>query len=175
MVLSSALDNPAGMKQEDIDQDAKKQVETVQLDSMVALKIIKHCRENQQDIVTGQLLGLDVDGCLEVTNCFPLPQANKDDETIDVTTYQLDMLRALRDVNIDHNVVGWYQSARNGSFISASFVETQADYQSKFGEKCVVLVHDVTSIERGNLAIRAFRLSKNFMKAIRNKNFTTEK
>lgn len=37
------------------------------------LKIIKHCRESFPNDVTGQLLGLDEKGILEVTNCFPFP------------------------------------------------------------------------------------------------------
>lgn len=37
------------------------------------LKIIKHCRESYPNDVTGQLLGLDEQGTLEVTNCFPFP------------------------------------------------------------------------------------------------------
>lgn len=39
----------------------------------VVLKIIKHCRESYPSDVTGQLLGLDDKGILEVTNCFPFP------------------------------------------------------------------------------------------------------
>ena len=44
----------------------------------VVLKIIKHCRENLPALVTGQLLGLDFDGSLQVTNCFPFPQPKED-------------------------------------------------------------------------------------------------
>ncbi|CAO3596423.1 unnamed protein product [Absidia cylindrospora] len=51
----------------------------VQLDGLVVLKIIKHCRESYPSDVTGQLLGLDDKGTLEVTNCFPFP--SDDDET----------------------------------------------------------------------------------------------
>ncbi|RKP06535.1 eukaryotic translation initiation factor 3 subunit H-like protein [Thamnocephalis sphaerospora] len=162
------------MKPEDLELDAQSPLESVQLDGMVALKIIKHCRERHSGTVTGQLLGLDVDGCLEVTNCFPLPQSGKNDDGSNITIYQMDMLRSLRDVNADHNTVGWYQSARNGTFITQSLVETQFDYQRKLNEKCVVLVHDVTSTERGNFAIRAFRLTKTFMRAFRARDFTTE-
>ena len=52
----------------------------VQLDGLVLMKLIKHCSENVPDVVTGQLLGLDVDDKLEVTNCFPVPMdADNDD------------------------------------------------------------------------------------------------
>lgn len=42
------------------------------------LKIIKHCRENLPELVTGQLLGLDVNSTLEVTNSFPFPQREEE-------------------------------------------------------------------------------------------------
>src|SRR3712207_265269 len=35
------------------------------------LKLSQHCNENSPDMVTGQLLGLNVNGILEVTNCYP--------------------------------------------------------------------------------------------------------
>ncbi|RKP26897.1 eukaryotic translation initiation factor 3 subunit H-like protein [Syncephalis pseudoplumigaleata] len=161
------------MRPEHLEQDAQVVLDSVQLDGMVVMKIIKHCRERHNGTVTGQLLGLDVDGCLEITNCFPLPQSNKHDDGSSITMYQMDMLRSLRDVNADHNTVGWYQSARHGSFITQSLIETQFDYQKKLGEKCVVLIHDLSSTEKGNFNIRAYRLSKNFMRVFRHRDFTT--
>lgn len=44
------------------------------------MKIIKHCSESLPNLVTGQLLGLDVRGSLEVTNCFPFPITKDDDD-----------------------------------------------------------------------------------------------
>lgn len=43
------------------------------------MKIIKHCRESYPNDVTGQLLGLDDQGTLEVTNCFPFPSDGDED------------------------------------------------------------------------------------------------
>jgi translation initiation factor 3 subunit H len=65
------------------------------------LKIVKHCKENLPQLVTGQLLGLDYDGTLEVTNCFPFPSraeaVDEDYENTDgAVDYQFDMMRALR-------------------------------------------------------------------------------
>lgn len=48
-------------------------VRTVQLDAQVVLKIMQHCDGAAPNIVTGQLLGLDVGSMLEVTDCFPFP------------------------------------------------------------------------------------------------------
>lgn len=41
------------------------------------LKIIKHCKEFAPNLVTGQLLGLDIGSVLEVTNCFPFPVSER--------------------------------------------------------------------------------------------------
>jgi translation initiation factor 3 subunit H len=51
----------------------KPSLRCVQLDGHVVLKIAKHCRDNMPNLVTGQLLGLDVGPVLEVTDCFPFP------------------------------------------------------------------------------------------------------
>lgn len=40
----------------------------------MAIKIIKHAREAPSTTAHGLLLGLDLDGTLEVSNSFPLPQ-----------------------------------------------------------------------------------------------------
>jgi len=48
-------------------------VKQVQLDGQVVLKIVQHCDSALPNIVTGQLLGLDVGSMLEVTDCFPFP------------------------------------------------------------------------------------------------------
>ena len=48
-------------------------LEYVQLDGQCLLKIVKHCKECMPNLVTGQLLGLDIGSTLEVTNCFPFP------------------------------------------------------------------------------------------------------
>lgn len=46
------------------------------------LKIIQHCRENYPAPASGQLLGLDMDENLEVTNCFPFPTMNEGAKSI---------------------------------------------------------------------------------------------
>ena len=47
----------------------------------VILKIVKHCHEEgSSSEAQGVLLGLVMDNVLEVTNCFPFPRSNDDDE-----------------------------------------------------------------------------------------------
>ncbi|CAO3608524.1 unnamed protein product [Cunninghamella blakesleeana] len=147
-------------------------LKVVQLDGLVVLKIIKHCRESYPSDVTGQLLGLDEKGVLEVTNCFPFPS---DDDESASAQYQLDMMRCLRAVNVDNNTVGWYRFAHLGNFVDLNLIETQYSYQSSLSEHSVVLIHDVSkSTAQSNLSLRAFRLQKDFMKAFEAKKFTTE-
>jgi len=42
------------------------------------LKIIKHAKDNVPDLVNGQLVGLDVEDRLEITNCFAYPSVDED-------------------------------------------------------------------------------------------------
>ncbi|CAG8528033.1 6058_t:CDS:2 [Ambispora gerdemannii] len=138
-------------------------LESVQLDGLVVLKIIKHCREAFPTPVTGQLLGLDISEVLEVTSSFPFPRAK----------YQVEMMRCLREINVDHNTVGWYQSTYLGSFLTHKLVETQYFFQ-KTNNKSVVIVHDVSRSTHGNISLRAFRFTPSFMEAQKEKKFTNE-
>jgi translation initiation factor 3 subunit H len=131
----------------------------------VVLKIIKHCQGALPSFVTGQLLGLDVARSLEVTNCFPFPSkkdGSAEGEDDNSAEYQMEMMRCLRDVNVDNNTVGWYQSTYFSSFIDESCVETQYNYQSKI-KNAVVLIYDPSRSRTSGPALRAFRLTDTFM------------
>ncbi len=78
--------------------------------------------------VTGQLLGLDVGATLEATHCFPFPADDADEDTAVESSassasalYQMNMMRCLREANVDHNTVGWYQTAPLGLFLDTAF------------------------------------------------------
>lgn len=101
------------VRMEDLIAPTTTGVTTVQLDGLVLLKIITHCKESMPDVVTGQLLGLDIDGRLEITSSFPLPTNTTES---DIDNYQIEMMRMMRTVNVDNNTVGWYQSAYLGTF-----------------------------------------------------------
>ena len=101
--------------------------------------------------VTGQPLGLDVDTTLEATHCFPFPSDDSEEEIPAESgapsasaVYQVNMMRCLREVNIDHNTVGWYQSAPLGLFLDASFVDVQYGYHQNIRHS-VVLIYGTTS------------------------------
>lgn len=61
----------------------KSKIDYVQVDALVALKLVKHCHElnggNEiaQGVLTGMVQGSDNSPKrIEVTNCFPLPNPN---------------------------------------------------------------------------------------------------
>lgn len=158
------------------------------------MKIVKHCSASFPTAATGSLVGMDKEGLLEITNTFPFP-------TVDISgldsgpgshqndasalaaaaprakaniVYQNDMIRHLKEVNVDANNVGWYTSAAMGNFVNIGFIENQYHYQRE-NDKAVALVHDVSRSSQGALSLRAFRLTPNFMNAYKEGKFTTER
>ncbi|KAL9120801.1 MAG: hypothetical protein Q9187_002645 [Circinaria calcarea] len=156
------------------------------------MKIIKHCSQTFPTTATGFLVGMDVQGVLQATNSFPFP-------TVDIPStdghhdnnaasnlaaaaprakvnavYQNEMIRNLREVNIDANNVGWYTSANMGNFVNLNMIENQVYYQKDLNERTVAIIHDVSRSSQGSLSMRAFRLSPSFMAAYKEGKFTTE-
>lgn len=155
------------------------------------MKVIKHCASRFPTVATGFITGMENNGTLEVTNCFPFPvvdlppEAQYDQQHFNSaaaapraksnTQYQTEYIRMLREVNADANNVGWYTSANLGNFINTNFIENQFHYQKELNEKTVALVHDVSRSSQGIMSIRAFRISPQFMTAYKENKFTTEK
>lgn len=167
---------PASMSKV-IDIEADIPITSVQLDGLVVSKISKHSREASGANAHGLLLGLDLDGTLEISNCFPLPHHfNEDDDKSakGIARYQASMLRSLKEVQGDDSIVGFYQATTLGSFYTQSLVETQAIHQEKLRHGGVVVVHDISQTARGNASYRAFRLTKAFLDAYRRNNFSSE-
>ena len=131
-------------------------VNTVCVDGLVIMKIIKHCREKFPDTVAGTLLGIDGETC-EVTHSFPSVKGGDDDET-----YVERMMKALRETNVDNMAVGWYSSTYLGSFYTKDNVECQAEYQAEVPNS-VLLVYDNVPTAQGLLSVKALRLTQSFM------------
>lgn len=152
--------------------------------------MVKHCSGAFPTTATGSLVGMDVNGILEVTNSFPFPtidSSNTDAREDSVqsmaaaapraksnTAYQAEMIKFLREVNIDANNVGWYTSTSMGNFFNLSTIENQFFYQKEMNERTVALVYDTSRSVQGSLSLRAFRLSPLFMSAYKENKFTTE-
>ncbi|MCJ1264239.1 hypothetical protein MMC22_004110, partial [Lobaria immixta] len=167
-------------------------LKAVQVEALVVMKVIKHCSQTFPTTATGFLVGMDLLSTLQVTNSFPFP-------TIDLpptdghhdnnaasnlaaaapraktnAAYQVEMIKKLREVNVDANNVGWYTSANLGNFVNVNMIENQYYYQKELNERTVALVHDVSRSSQGSLSLRAFRLSPAFMTAYKENKFTTE-
>ncbi|XP_033118653.1 eukaryotic translation initiation factor 3 subunit H-like [Anneissia japonica] len=150
-------------------------VSQVQIDGLVALKIVKHCEEEggcTGELVQGVLLGLVEKDTLEITNCFPFPK-HTDDEDFDDEQYQMDMMRNLRHVNIDHLHVGWYQSTHYGTFLNKELLDSQYNYQHSI-EESVVLIYDPIKTTKGSLSLKAYRLTAEAMETYRERDFSPE-
>jgi translation initiation factor 3 subunit H len=159
------------------------------------MKLIKHCSQTFPTTATGFLVGMDVQGVLQITNSFPFPtvdapaqdgthqdsHSSKNDNHAAAaprakanTTYQNEMIKLLREVNVDANNVGWYTSTSMGNFVNLNTIENQFHFQKELGERTVALVHDVSRSSQGSLSLRAYRLSPTFMTAFREQKFTVE-
>lgn len=137
-------------------------------------KIIKHGHEAPSSTAHGLLLGLDLDGTLEVSNSFPLPhRAGDEDEKsaksigesfcfvigrqtshVYSARYQTSMLRALKEVQADDSVVGFYQATTLGAFFSQSLIDTQAIHQDRLRHGGVVVVHGAFEASCGSYGVR---------------------
>ncbi|KAK4994430.1 hypothetical protein LTR66_005540 [Elasticomyces elasticus] len=161
----------------------------VQVEALVVMRIIKHSSQAFPSYATGSLVGMDVNGVLQITNSFPFPtvDSTSSDDRHDNSNsaaaapraksnvaYQNEMIKLLREVNVDAQTTGWYLSTSMGNFISANTVENQYFYQKEPNERAVTLVHDVSRSSTGSLSLKAFRLSSTFMAAYKEGKFTTE-
>lgn len=149
--------------------------------------------------VTGLLLGLDVGETLEVTNCFAFPnvgggsRGGNIDSTSSAaaavvemagadldelaqnegTAYQLEVLRCLREINVDSNTVGWYQSFFLDSFQTRDLVETFIAYKENI-KRCVCIAYDPQCTHKGNTGFKALRLSEKFLELYKDGTVTVE-
>ncbi|KAL4095372.1 hypothetical protein PRIC1_008746 [Phytophthora ramorum] len=147
-------------------------VTSVALDGVALLQIIKHCHDSIPGGVAGSLLGVDSEQVLEVTNSFPSPPSSERKKGAD--EYQLDMMKGLREVGMDNNKVGWYQSVTMGTFCTASFIEHQFQYQKSLGPNAICLIYDSAETSKGSLSLRAVRLTKAFMDTYKSSSFSKE-
>jgi len=143
-------------------------IDKVELDALVILQIMKHCRQNSPAPVTGQLLGLDVKSAMQVTHSFGYVQKGTEEasgQQDDGEMYQLEMQKLLREVNVDANTVGWYQTTHLGQFFSNTVIETQYLFQKEI--PCsILLVYDPLQAAIGKTSFKALRLTSKFMARI---------
>mmetsp|Transcript_22104 Transcript_22104/g.37010 ORF Transcript_22104/g.37010 Transcript_22104/m.37010 type:complete len:334 (-) Transcript_22104:1960-2961(-) len=154
-------------------------VAEVVIDGLAVLKIVKHCNDSLPTMVAGSLLGLDTEGALEITYSYPFPSQRSSEgdgtgdgvEDLDGAEYQIEMMKMLRDVNVDNNCVGWYQSMYLGTMCTNDVINYQYSYQSseELSANSIVVMYDPIQSRRGSLVMKAYRLSEAFMELRRNK------
>ncbi|KAM0786428.1 hypothetical protein ACM66B_001892 [Microbotryomycetes sp. NB124-2] len=124
-------------------------VDSVRIDGLALMKIIKHARESHVVVpapagtsnatatfapAVGQLLGIDSNGVLDISNSFALPAgslggASGDEQSEQrgakaANKYTSQYLPRLADLNADASLVGFYTSANNGQELAiAGFVD----------------------------------------------------
>jgi len=146
----------------------KGELKSVEMDTLVFCQIMKHCRQHLPQPVTGQLLGMDVGDVLQLTHSFGYVQKGTSWEeqqaqpADDGEQFQMDMLRRLREVNVDSNTVGWYQTTHLGQFISTTVIETQHLFQTEI-PRSVLVVYDSLQAGIGKPCFRALQLTPQFM------------
>jgi len=155
------------------------EVREVVLDGLALLKIVKHCNDCLPSMVAGSLLGIDVNGVVEVTYAYPYPSSkekkgDRDGEgsagggdDADDVQYQIDMMKMLGAVNVENNVVGWYQSMYMGTIYTNEVIEFQHSFQISeelaHAGNSVVIMYDPAQSKKGSLVIKAYRLSDKFL------------
>lgn len=147
-------------------------VKEVVIDVLAAMRIIKHCTENLPSMVAGSLLGLDVNGTLEITYSYAFPQPDESTDEHDGAEYQLEMMKMLREVNLDNNCIGWYQSMYMGTVFTNDVVNYQYSYQisEDLSENALVIMYDPIRSSTSSLPVlRAYRLTQAFLANKRNK------
>lgn len=165
---------------------------SVRLDGLALTKLVQHSRDSHPALACGVLLGLELDGALEVSNGFALPalpSRSEREESSDsespakklVTRYSAAMIRNLREVNADANPVGLYVGCFMGQFLNSTVVDALFAVSSlieKSGTpgqgRAILLAHDLAQSAMGNTAIRAFRLAPEFIKAYLEGKFTVQ-
>jgi len=172
--------------------EATERVNSVRVEGLALLKIVKHCHDALPQMVTGSMLGMVEGGVLEVTHAFPFPESRvassdrKQSSSTPVTAasvlagsvdedgvvggssaagldgheFQMEMMRMLREVNVDNNCVGWYQSMYLGIYSTSSLLENQLSYQTDLSPNAVVLLYDPMQTAHGNLVLKCYRLTE---------------
>lgn len=82
-----------------------------------------------------------------------------DEAFMDGHEFQLEMMKMLREVNVDNNCVGWYQCMYLGSYSNAALVENQLSYQTDLSPNAVVMLYDPMQTAHGNLVLKCFKLT----------------
>jgi len=106
-----------------------------------------------------------VENTMQVTHSFGYVQKGSEEagaQQDEGEQYQIDMQRLLREVHVDANTIGWYQTTHLGQFFSNTVIETQYLFQREIPSS-ILLVYDPLQAAIGKPSFKALRLSQKFM------------
>lgn len=162
-----------------VDPEAQRDVESIKLNSLVFMKMLKHSTDtlpsppapSYNDRAAppstqltshvdayGVLLGLDLDGVLEVEDSFALPTT---ETSVGGSSYSSNLLRHLRDIQTPDSPVGIYMSTNNGGSITKTAIDLLLSVEKLSSRgKAVIVIHDRARAAHGDLGVKAYRLSE---------------
>jgi len=111
-------------------------------------------RKEGQERVIGTLLGTTTDGVVEVTNCFPVPHNENEEQVAVDMEFHHTMFKLHKQVNSREEIVGWYATGTEISEHSAVI----HDFYGREGAPVHLLV-DATLNPEKNMSARAFTSS----------------
>lgn len=165
-------------------------ISEVQIDGSALLRVVKHCEDNLPGNSTGALLGLDVPKengkvVMHVTYAFALPRTRDGEERGGRTEdeeaeeergdmakheYKGHMMKLLKEVNVDNNMVGWYRTMQLGHFSEAgsrvdaaglraqrTLFDIPVALADEMVEANIVMLYDPVQTAMGDLTVKAFR------------------
>eukprot|EP00878_Enallax_costatus_P017419 GHUV01018293.1.p1 GENE.GHUV01018293.1~~GHUV01018293.1.p1 ORF type:complete len:270 (+),score=109.91 GHUV01018293.1:634-1443(+) len=100
-----------------------------------------------------------------------MQSVEEDLESASGQNYQQEFLRCLREVNVDNNTVGWYQSSTLGAYQTQEMIETFISYHDSI-KKCVCIVYDPQKSQRGQVSLCAVRLKESFIDLFKEQKLT---
>lgn len=148
----------------------------LEMDAQVFLRIAQHAKQNYPAAASGSLLGLDQENTARVSNCFAFQRKETMEESAplkekaDFMEYQYGMLRALSEIRVEANAVGWYESTHYGNFLTEAFIENAYLFQKEVPNS-VVVVYNPYMQKLGKCGFQAFRLTDKAMQ-VREENQT---
>jgi len=104
----------------------------------------------------------------------PTEDTEREEDSSATEYYQMEMMRSLREVNVDYYTVGWYSSTHLGSIPDIDTLITEHfNYQSTI-KKCVVVLYDPWKMSKGEFSLKALRLTDSFMELYSSEDFTQQ-
>lgn len=150
-----------------------KPIEKIHMDSLAVMKIVNHSRDYFPLPAAGVLLGIDINGVLEITNSYcSIPEGDVDqDDDASPEDLEKTMLANLAELGFDAQKVGCYRSIHMGSYWNQDLIETQLACQKKYPQ-AVLILHEQAKVADSGLQLVALRLTAPFIAFFEARKFT---